>query len=75
MSSTSVANALPGPSDLTKIETKDIDIDTDTALGRDDVTTINPISLLYNRTIKSGHTVLFRLPSGDTRSLVIKADQ
>ncbi|GJJ13094.1 hypothetical protein Clacol_007344 [Clathrus columnatus] len=31
--------------------------------------------LLQNRTISSGHTVLFRLPSGDTRSLVIKANQ
>lgn len=76
MSSTTIPNALPGPSDLTKHEIKD-----DIISPPDDATIVMintpnpPDSLLYNRTIKPGHTVLFRLPSGDTRSLVIKADQ
>lgn len=55
--------AIAGSSDSTKDEIAE------------EIFNVTSTNLLYNRTISAGHTVLFRLPSGDTRSLVINANQ
>ena len=70
---TTMDAAVAGPSNV-----NDNPLDDEQAfiqVKQEDLDSFSAGELLYDRTIRPGNTVLFRLPSGDTRSIVVKANQ